>query len=165
MAGKRKRKGRAPKDTPLFFQKLGRPLGVRGFLRLVMNHGSRIKDLEDLRQCTLFVGLLHGAELARKAGGSGFEDLPFGIALFRSIVRPEQVAHDFGDRGRSPELIFASYSWARRDHMVRFTFGLPFRQASASCIVLSDDNLRMPTLSALLVGTRSVMRSFSKRST
>src|SRR5690606_40327954 len=43
---------------------------------------------------------------------------------------------------RSPELIFASYSWARRDHMVRLTFGLPFRVASASCIVLSDESLR-----------------------
>jgi len=62
-------------------------------------------------------------------------------------------------------MIFASYSWARLDHMVRFTLGLPFRVASASCMVLSEESLRMPTLSALLVGTLRVIFSFSKRST
>ena len=49
--------------------------------------------------------------------------------------------------------------------MVRLTLGLPFSVSSASRSVLSLDSLRMPTLSALLVGTRSVIRSFSKRST
>src|SRR3546814_10719833 len=46
---------------------------------------------------------------------------------------------------RSPELIFASYSCARRDHMVRLTFGLVVRTCNASFSVLSDDSLRMPT--------------------
>ena len=45
------------------------------------------------------------------------------------------------------------------------TFGLPFSVTIASCIVLSEESLRMPTLSALLVGTRSVIFSFSKRRT
>jgi hypothetical protein len=49
--------------------------------------------------------------------------------------------------------------------MVRFTFGLPSSVASASFIVLSEESLRIPTLSALLVGTRRVIFSFSKRST
>jgi len=62
-------------------------------------------------------------------------------------------------------LIFASYSWARRDHMVRFTLGLPFSVSSASFIVLSDESLRIPTESALLTGTRRVIFSFSNRST
>src|SRR3546814_7031226 len=40
---------------------------------------------------------------------------------------------------RSPELIFASYSCARRDHMVRLTFGLVVRTCSASFSVLRSE--------------------------
>src|SRR3546814_17151870 len=84
--------------------------------------------------------------------------------LFRSSARNRARVTSAIDT-RSPELIFASYSCARRDHMVRLTFGLVVRTCSASFSVLSDDSLRMPTPSALFVGTRRVIFSFSKRRT
>src|SRR3546814_4626635 len=61
----------------------------------------------------------------------------------------------------SPELIFASYSWARRLHMVRFARLRPFRVVRAVSIILRLDSLRRPELAAFSTGTRSVMRSFS----
>src|SRR5262249_9332683 len=63
---------------------------------------------------------------------------------------------------RLPELILASYSCARRDHMVRLIRALPFSVPSAFLTTLSSDSLRMPTASSLLVGTRRVILSFSK---
>src|SRR3546814_17887257 len=61
----------------------------------------------------------------------------------------------------SPELIFASYSWARRLHMVRFARLRPFRVVRAVSIILRLDSLRRPELAAFSTGTRSVMRYFS----
>src|SRR5258706_2427983 len=62
----------------------------------------------------------------------------------------------------SPELIFASYSCARRDHIVRLTRARPFRVSSAFLTSTGSDSLRMPTLATLAVGTRSVILSFMK---
>src|SRR5450631_3560617 len=62
----------------------------------------------------------------------------------------------------SPELILASYSWARRDHIVRLTRARPFRVSSARLTSVGSDSLRMPTLATLAVGTRSVILSFMK---
>src|SRR6195952_4452709 len=62
----------------------------------------------------------------------------------------------------SPELILASYSWARRDHMVRLMRARPFRVSSAFLTSAGSDSLRMPTLATLAVGTRSVILSFMK---
>src|SRR3978361_1911413 len=62
----------------------------------------------------------------------------------------------------SPELILASYSWARRDHIVRLTRARPLRVSSARLTRAGSDSLRMPTLATLAVGTRSVILSFMK---
>src|SRR5215470_16839533 len=62
----------------------------------------------------------------------------------------------------SPELIFASYSWARRDHMVRLTRARPFRVSSAFLTSAGSESLRMPTLMIFAVGTRSVILSLMK---
>jgi hypothetical protein len=76
-------------------------------------------------------------------------------------------------RGRLVDLLhrgeFAREAAGRRFEDLAFRIALlglvVGPEQSASRNVLSLDSLRMPTLSALLVGTRSVMRSFSKRST
>src|SRR4029079_9029847 len=84
----------------------GRPLesretvSLRGLFGLVMDARSLVEDVEDLRERRLFVGLLHRAELAREARRGRFENLPFRIALLGRIVRAEQVAGHFGDRGK-----------------------------------------------------------------
>src|SRR5712664_1752749 len=62
----------------------------------------------------------------------------------------------------SPELILASYSCARRDHIVRLTRARPFRVSSARLTNAGSDSLRMPTLATFAVGTRSVILSFMK---
>src|SRR3984957_11025561 len=62
----------------------------------------------------------------------------------------------------SPELILASYSWARRDHIVRLTRARPLRVSSAFFTSTGSDSLRMPTLATFAVGTRSVILSFMK---
>ena len=68
--------------------------------------------------------VLHRRNLAREAIERGFIKLPLAIGLFGLRLRTEEIAHHFGDRTMSPELILASYSCARRDHMVRLTHGL-----------------------------------------
>src|SRR6266480_2039559 len=45
----------------------------------------------------------------------------------------------------SPELILASYSWARRDHIVRLTRARPFSVSSARLTIGGSASLRMPT--------------------
>src|ERR1700744_5658845 len=62
----------------------------------------------------------------------------------------------------SPELILASYSCARRDHIVRLTRARPLRVSSARLTSAGSDSLRMPTLATFAVGTRSVILSFMK---
>src|ERR1700676_1466035 len=62
----------------------------------------------------------------------------------------------------SPELILASYSWARRDHIVRLTRARPLRVSSARLTSAGSDSLRMPTLATFAVGTRSVILFFMK---
>src|ERR1700704_5183714 len=62
----------------------------------------------------------------------------------------------------SPELILASYSCARRDHIVRLTRARPLRVSSARLTNAGSDSLRMPTLATFAVGTRSVILSFMK---
>src|SRR5204863_272768 len=51
----------------------------------------------------------------------------------------------------SPELIFASYSCARRDHMVRLTRARPLSVSSAFFTSAGSDSLRMPTLPTFAV--------------
>ncbi len=53
----------------------------------------------------------------------------------------------------SPELILASYSWARRFHMARLTRLRPFRVTSALSMILRDDSLRRPEIFAFATGT------------
>src|SRR3981081_2331642 len=53
----------------------------------------------------------------------------------------------------SPELILASYSWARRDHIVRLTRARPLSVSSARLTSAGSDSLRMPTLATFAVGT------------
>src|SRR5258707_3593234 len=65
----------------------------------------------------------------------------------------------------TPELILASYSWARRLHIVRFALERPFSLVRATSISLRLDSLRNPETFALPRGTRSVMRSLSKWTT
>src|SRR5712672_2851812 len=62
----------------------------------------------------------------------------------------------------SPELILASYSCARRDHMVRLTRARPLSVSSARRTVGPSASLRMPTEAILAVGTRSVILSLTK---
>src|ERR1700722_1167221 len=62
----------------------------------------------------------------------------------------------------SPELILASYSCARRDHMVRLTRARPLRVSSARFTIGGSARLRMPTDTILAVGTRSVILFFMK---
>src|SRR5665213_111956 len=62
----------------------------------------------------------------------------------------------------SPELILASYSCARRDHIVRLTRARPLSVSSARLTSAGSDSLRMPTLATLAVGTRKVILSFMK---
>src|SRR5471030_1554685 len=62
----------------------------------------------------------------------------------------------------SPELILASYSCARRDHIVRFMRARPLRVSKARLTSAGSDSLRIPTLATLAVGTRSVILSFMK---
>ena len=62
----------------------------------------------------------------------------------------------------SPELIFASYSWARRDHMVRLMRARPLSVSNDCLTRAGPASLRRPALAALLVGTRKVMRFSSK---
>ena len=66
---------------------------------------------------------------------------------------------------RSPELIFCSYSCARRDHMARLTLALPFSVSSALVTTSGAESARMPISVALWVGTRSVILSFSNEIT
>src|SRR6185312_16452590 len=63
---------------------------------------------------------------------------------------------------RSPELIFASYSCARLDHIVRLMRARPFSVLSALLTTSGEESLRMPTALAFATGTRSVILSFSK---
>ena len=62
----------------------------------------------------------------------------------------------------SPELILASYSCARRDHMVRLMRARPLRVSSAFLTSGGSASLRMPTDTILAVGTRSVILSLMK---
>src|ERR1700755_653646 len=62
----------------------------------------------------------------------------------------------------SPQLILASYSCARRDHIVRLTRARPFSVSSARLTRAGSESLRMPTLATLAVGTRKVILSFMK---
>src|SRR5690348_8162579 len=61
-----------------------------------------------------------------------------------------------------PELILASYSWARRDHMVRLIRARPLRVSSARLTIGPSASLRMPTAAILAVGTRNVILSLTK---
>src|SRR5438067_6915159 len=70
------------------------------FFRLLMKDHRIVEDLEDLDERRLLIGLLHRPELARQARRGCFEDLPLGIALLRRVVRTEQIAGHFGDRGQ-----------------------------------------------------------------
>ena len=63
---------------------------------------------------------------------------------------------------RSPELILASYSWARRLHMARFTRDRPLSVVRAASMTLRELSLRRPEFFALATGTRRVIRSLSK---
>jgi hypothetical protein len=61
---------------------------------------------------------------------------------------------------RSPELILASYSWARRDHMVRLMRARPVSGLEGLGTTFGfSASLRMPTDLILASGTRSVILS------
>ena len=62
----------------------------------------------------------------------------------------------------SPELILASYSCARRDHIVRLMRARPFSVSSARLTIGGSASLRMPTVAIFAVGTRSVILSLMK---
>ena len=62
----------------------------------------------------------------------------------------------------SPELILASYSCARRDHIVRLTRARPLSVSSARLTIGVSASLRMPTEATFEVGTRSVILSLTK---
>src|SRR5277367_1089305 len=62
----------------------------------------------------------------------------------------------------SPELIFASYSWARRDHIVRLMRARPVRISSDRRATSGSDSLRMHTPVTFEVGTRRVILSLVK---
>jgi len=100
------------------------------------------------------------ARAVRPARRSAFRDGLVGLAGIAV-----QVAHHLGDLHRSPVLIFASYSWARRDHMVRLMRARPFSVSSACCMFVPVASLRRPEEAALLTGTRSVIRFSSKVTT
>src|SRR5262249_38430717 len=61
-----------------------------------------------------------------------------------------------------PELILASYSWARRDHMVRLIRARPLSVSSARRTIGPSASLRMPTAAIFAVGTRNVILSLTK---
>ena len=63
---------------------------------------------------------------------------------------------------RSPELILATYSWARRLHMVRLTRARPLRVSMAFLTRGLLGELAHADARDLPVGTRSVILSFSK---
>src|SRR3546814_7739468 len=58
---------------------------------------SFVQNFQNFLQCAGFVHLLHGGKFTGQATGRGFENLPFGIALFRLVVGTEKIA------GRSEE--------------------------------------------------------------
>src|ERR1700677_1860522 len=62
----------------------------------------------------------------------------------------------------SPELILASYSCARRDHIVRLMRARPVRISSDRRATSGSESLRIPTPVTLEVGTRSVILSLVK---
>ena len=62
----------------------------------------------------------------------------------------------------SPELILASYSCARRDHMVRLMRARPLSVSSARFTIGVSASLRMPTEAIFEVGTRNVILSLTK---
>ena len=66
---------------------------------------------------------------------------------------------------RSPELILASYSWARRDHIVRFTRARPVSVSSPFCTASGSLSLRMPTAATFGSGTFSFILSLAKEMT
>ena len=57
----------------------------------------------------------------------------------------------------SPELILASYSWARRDHMVRLTRARPFKVSRARLTKGASASLRIPTDTIFAVGTLVIL--------
>mgnify|MGYP003349091774 CR=1 FL=1 len=60
-----------------------------------------------------------------------------------------------------PELMLASYSWARRLHIMRRTRLRPFKVFSAVSMSLRLERRRRPEFVAFETGTRRVMRSLS----
>src|SRR5689334_4502489 len=120
-----------------------------------MNDRSLVQDIEDLDQGLLLVGLLHGAELARKARRSRLEDLPLGITLLGSIVGTKQVANNFGDRRQVARVdLRFIFLGAARPHgaldlglalqgLERVLHGLVARQlAHADAVRLQDRNAK-----------------------
>ena len=63
---------------------------------------------------------------------------------------------------RSPELIFASYSWARRDHIVRLIRARPVSVSSDFFAVSGSASLRIAPLSTFGSGTFRVILSLTK---
>ena len=64
-----------------------------------------------------------------------------------------------------PELIFASYSWARRLHMVRLTRERPRRVISAVAITLRVLSRLRPETSTFCTGTLRIILSLAKSMT
>jgi hypothetical protein len=65
--------------------------------------------------------VLHHRDLVRQAVERRFIELAFAVGLLGLRFRAIEVAHHSAIATMSPELILASDSWARRDHIVRLT--------------------------------------------
>ena len=105
---------------------------------------------------------LHGRDFARQPVERRFIELTLGIGLLRLRLRTIEIANDFAMATISPELILASYSCARRDHMVRLIRARPLSVSSARLTSGVSASLRMPTDVTFDVGTRSVILSLTK---
>ena len=62
-------------------------------------------------------------------------------------------------------MIFASYSCARRDHIVRLTRARPVSVSRARFMMAASASLRMPTLAAFGSGTLRIILSLMKDTT
>lgn len=121
-----------------------------------------MQKLFELARCLVLVDLFDRGQFVNKALESSFIDLAFGEGLFRLGRAAMQIAHHFGNGDRITGIDFASYSCARRDHMVRLTRARPLSVINAESICFLEESLRRPELPTLLTGTRKVMRLDSK---
>src|SRR3954453_1931214 len=83
--------------------------------------------------------------LAREPIERGLVELTLGVGLLGLRVERNRSRTTSAMATMSPELILASYSCARRDHMVRLTRARPLSVSSARLTIGGSASLRMPT--------------------